>query len=762
MVATGQKAAGSSRRRRSRSGEKRRGRSPLQQPGGRSHSKFPVRDSSDESGRSTAARTARPRFVGPTAYPQCAPMRKGQKMNFVDEHDKIQTKALSTDEDMDRVILALHSMTEVLQNHAGIIDALKDRQQKTEFHIFQTEAQLKQLNEMKDVIADNDKLLKATVEANDTRIKEVIEQNAKIATHQTLEGAGKMWLAMAQESEFVKGQFQLVTDRMNALEKTANESHQELRRTVKEVERDMATAASAPAPTTRTATAPTSSAAGPAPSASTSATTPTGCQATDEEFTKLWWELHRMAQETRDQFNVVDLSISGMGCPCISGQCPCPCRGKGEGPKESSAGQAPCGNERSGAPDPLPDAWANSNTFRTPRKPRGVPQGPGGGGGGDGGGGDDGPGHGAQQYDIGTPHQGGARGPKRVDFGRLFEAKEAKILPQYNGKDKGTFWRKKVSFYLASRCPEITAILQWAERSEGEIDEDRLANYGHMGEEDAGVLGQHLWGFLNLNLTDEAWEVFENVPHGNGFEAWRRVLKDVVQKTRAEKIRLERTVLNPPACSSVEQIPMALERWETSHKSYKEAGGKPVDDERKKGAIISMLPWSLQEKVLWDFDDHKTADSLVSWLKAKVRVTSSWKVGGKEVHNLAEEHEDLRQEMLAIGIHLDDDQLFALANSRAGRHGGRPGGRPGPRAMPGSDRGPPRAPLGSDRGPPRSKADITCANCLGKGHTAMECKKEKVQRADRLCFQCGKPGHEARRCPEKSAKPAQSLEEATR
>ena len=183
---------------------------------------------------------------------------------------------------------------------------------------------------------------------------------------------------------------------------------------------------------------------------------------------------------------------------------------------------------------------------------------------------------------------------------------------------------------------------------------------------------------------------------------------------------------------------------------------------RKKGAIISMLPWSLQEKVLWDFDDHKTADSLVSWLKAKVRVTSSWKVGGKEVHNLAEEHEDLRQEMLAIGIHLDDDQLFALANSRAGGHGGRPGGRPGPRAMPGSDRGPPRAPLGSDRGPPRSKADITCANCLGKGHTAMECKKEKVQRADRLCFQCGKPGHEARRCPEKSAKPAQSLEEAPR
>ncbi len=35
----------------------------------------------------------------------------------------------------------------------------------------------------------------------------------------------------------------------------------------------------------------------------------------------------------------------------------------------------------------------------------------------------------------------------------------------YNGKDKGAFWKKKVSFYIASKCPEITRVLHWVRKT---------------------------------------------------------------------------------------------------------------------------------------------------------------------------------------------------------------------------------------------------------------------------------------------------------
>ncbi len=40
---------------------------------------------------------------------------------------------------------------------------------------------------------------------------------------------------------------------------------------------------------------------------------------------------------------------------------------------------------------------------------------------------------------------------------------------------------------------------------------------------------------------------------------------------------------------------------------------------------MKILPWRIQEKVLWDFDDFKTADALVRWIKSKVRLTTTWR-----------------------------------------------------------------------------------------------------------------------------------------
>ncbi len=194
---------------------------------------------------------------------------------------------------------------------------------------------------------------------------------------------------------------------------------------------------------------------------------------------------------------------------------------------------------------------------------------------GDDGGDDDGDGDGngpAQEFHIGTPKRDehGQKKIRSMEYGKLFEVKDAKSLPSFNGRDKGAYWRKKTTFYLASKCPDIVPVLKWVEKQDDPITEESLKKFPDMEVFDSIILGRHLWGFLNVVLTDDAWEIFENIDKGNGHEAWRQVLSEVVKKTRVEKIRLERTVLNPPQCRTNEQVPMALERWAGLYKTYRE------------------------------------------------------------------------------------------------------------------------------------------------------------------------------------------------
>ena len=99
---------------------------------------------------------------------------------------------------------------------------------------------------------------------------------------------------------------------------------------------------------------------------------------------------------------------------------------------------------------------------------------------------------------------------------------------------------------------------------------------------------------------------------GDGLEVWRRVLEDTCQKTKAETLALENAVLQPKPCSTPEQVPMALERWFTTLQTYLDAGGEKLDEDRNKTSILKLLPWKIQEKVLWDVDDFKSCEQLVS------------------------------------------------------------------------------------------------------------------------------------------------------
>ena len=62
---------------------------------------------------------------------------------------------------------------------------------------------------------------------------------------------------------------------------------------------------------------------------------------------------------------------------------------------------------------------------------------------------------------------------------------------------------------------------------------------------DPVVISYHLWGWLNTNLTDDAWDIFDGADMEDGFEVWRLLNVDVTQKTLAGRLGLEDVVLTP-------------------------------------------------------------------------------------------------------------------------------------------------------------------------------------------------------------------------
>ena len=75
-------------------------------------------------------------------------------------------------------------------------------------------------------------------------------------------------------------------------------------------------------------------------------------------------------------------------------------------------------------------------------------------------------------------------------------------------------WRKKVTYYLHSRKPEMKDVLRWAEFHEEPITQAAMVSGRFSNSllrprtEDPEDVAYRLWGFLNVSLMEDAWGVF--------------------------------------------------------------------------------------------------------------------------------------------------------------------------------------------------------------------------------------------------------------
>ena len=122
-----------------------------------------------------------------------------------------------------------------------------------------------------------------------------------------------------------------------------------------------------------------------------------------------------------------------------------------------------------------------------------------------------------------------------------FDTKDAKEnLPRYDGRTKREYWRKMVSYYLYSKCVDMGPLLKWAEQQTEPLTaasiEEALLSDPEVRKitNDPEVLAHHLWGFLNISLTEDAWEIFDNADVGQGLEVWRLLNIDTAKETECE------------------------------------------------------------------------------------------------------------------------------------------------------------------------------------------------------------------------------------
>ena len=206
----------------------------------------------------------------------------------------------------------------------------------------------------------------------------------------------------------------------------------------------------------------------------------------------------------------------------------------------------------------------------------------------------------------------------------------------------------------------------------------------------------------------------------------------------------------------MDDLPQAIVAWEASHRNWVDAGGDGPDDHKTVGALLSLLPWDVKERALWDYELYKDNPMrLKRWVKDKVKLLNSWKVarrGNQGAHALevpTNDQDGHMEGLLALTEDADDEEICAVFRRAFQK-------RNGAAAGPGAAR-PCQAAGAQHEAPLRDLRDAQCPNCGVKGHLARDCPKPQLPRDQRACWTCGQTGHTKDKCPNGARPPAVPL-----
>ena len=276
-------------------------------------------------------------------------------------------------------------------------------------------------------------------------------------------------------------------------------------------------------------------------------------------------------------------------------------------------------------------------------------------------------------------------------------------------------------------------------------------------------VSRQLWAFLAplLKENEGADMIFKNVVRHNGLEAWRRISEPVLEDSEFTRKDLQPSVLHPKGAGKLDERPVALERWETNLRKFRQAQGECPSDDQKRLILVDMLPSDMAPYITLQLGLYPSYEALQKYILQYCKVMGNMRRSHKPVHLLdharekglhddngseeeAEEEDEETAEILAfLEANHEPEAVMAFMKGKF-KPGGKFARKPGA-----PQRGRAPAPKFGGRAaepPPRSEADLSCINCGKKGHRAKDCRGAPKSREERPCFKCQKTGHIAGDC----------------
>jgi hypothetical protein len=133
-----------------------------------------------------------------------------------------------------------------------------------------------------------------------------------------------------------------------------------------------------------------------------------------------------------------------------------------------------------------------------------------------------------------------------------------------------------------------------------------------------------LWALLGplVAVDPSLHAVFANVPRHNGLEAWRRIAEPINEDKILILKDLLPAVTNPRPATSLDELSVALEAWDTNLRLFSAAGGALPGPDQKRLSFIAMMPPDVSAHVSMHMElpQYATYSSLKTFALKYVKV----------------------------------------------------------------------------------------------------------------------------------------------
>jgi hypothetical protein len=167
-------------------------------------------------------------------------------------------------------------------------------------------------------------------------------------------------------------------------------------------------------------------------------------------------------------------------------------------------------------------------------------------------------------------------------------------------KDKFADWKFRLEMAARGNSVILANLLKWSEERESQVNHET-----DISERDKEV-NYNLYCILAQLCEGEAFDIVKNVEDQNGAEAYRRLCRRFLGKTRGKRLHLLRKGVNPPKVKKLSEVLGAIEKWEIHVQRLKADFKEELSDGLKVGILLEMIPQDVSDHLAQKIADDDT------------------------------------------------------------------------------------------------------------------------------------------------------------